>query len=806
MEQKKKNRPKGLAQVGLVLLVMGLIAGLYYGIPALGRSSLARRIETDPVNGAPYVVELGAEGVAIMKKKLRHSDFYERLKGLILLEGILADEKLYREKKMDFRGKMLSFRKYLLTDQGVDIYFAARDSLVFPNEEVRGKALAVLLALSAKPEAARLMDQAERTRIAVMSGYAEPDAGVGEMSMNLESALESDNAVTVYQGVVCASLYGERELLPGIRKALSSEHAPVREYAARALALFGKMTDEASVIELLETERNPGVRFFAFRALGALGSSESAEYIADAIDDISMDNFQSAVVSFLSITGADCCPEEDKLDKVSSRSSVEAAVVRAWESLGNGCDARQCRRKAAWHPIEDVRRLGIRYMGLSGDRIFIPTLVVSLSDNSAVVRVSALRALGRLRATGRTEDILRVLEEDANLSVRLAAAGALSNIAGREFGYRRWALRAVKNPGWRTLVEVSVSAWKRWCAEMKNASYRSLLQSSLEGSQRSAETVAELESLKNSGTVEFLLNYISQEKTSLRIERSFLRRLLLAHESSEEAVRLSANYLLRETVSGKAFMSTGEIVEKEDGFEFSEKPWGEVINVLSGLWEAFFKGHLRSEADRSARSVLSDGDVIARLRDLGVLGYFTGIMNEVDSEDARFRKLAALAVGRMADVSAYPRLLALADEERDPEASAAMYEAALNAGGETAAGELARLAVTGPEKDLPLLLPVLRGAHPLKVLESIAPFAENADYHVRDRLAAVLGKLGIVDAVPLLAERLLDPEAPVRASSIDSLLKITGEGYGYREGLSREEVERIVGYFKAWHKRKTENR
>jgi hypothetical protein len=72
------------------------------------------------------------------------------------------------------------------------------------------------------------------------------------------------------------------------------------------------------------------------------------------------------------------------------------------------------------------------------------------------------------------------------------------------------------------------------------------------------------------------------------------------------------------------------------------------------------------------------------------------------------------------------------------------------------------------------------------------------DTFVRRAAARSLGELNAWSAVPVLIRTLEDREIFVATTASEALKTITGQEFGYREGMSRSEIRRVVSKAKAW--------
>lgn len=191
---------------------------------------------------------------------------------------------------------------------------------------------------------------------------------------------------------------------------------------ARSATLAGALRIEAAVptlVALLSASERP-VRNAAARALGRIGGARSAAGLLRAVR-------HGARGPTIVIQLARAAPDLF-LEAALNEAEIGAAAVAVAAAAGLR------RRSAAVRPLVNLmlhsalaseRAAGCRALGWIGDRNSAPAIAAALEDPSWRVRLSAAKALRRLRLTGYRREVTRLLD-DPQQRVRLAARTALA--------------------------------------------------------------------------------------------------------------------------------------------------------------------------------------------------------------------------------------------------------------------------------------------------------------------------------------------------------------------------------------------
>jgi hypothetical protein len=271
--------------------------------------------------------------------------------------------------------------------------------------------------------------------------------------------------------------------------------------------------------------------------------------------------------------------------------------------------------------------------------------------------------------------------------------------------------------------------------------------------------------------------------------------------------RLAASVVITNALGRKEF-SIGTLRLQGGKLDCREKTRAKADRARDALWQYVIDNELAAKTPlckTPIAGIVSERGTARLLRAAGVYEELDGLRIDIAEEDARLRLAAVGVLSGICSSNDLERLAALLKTEKDFKVQRACADAMMKIGKDTAAEDLAVLAVTGPEELLRALMPSLRRAGGV-VLGYIKGFAHDRDYHVRDRLCAVLGALGSMEAVPLLTDLLYDPEPPVRASAIKALKALTGEDFGYKLDTPRPQVEIIAKRFKELYREWKEKR
>ena len=170
-----------------------------------------------------------------------------------------------------------------------------------------------------------------------------------------------------------------------------------RGRAAELLGVIGSPDAQRALERLVLNDRRPEVRVVASRALGLVGTATAASTLLRSLDQ-PMPVSTGIIVAALLEVGPESIPALRAALHSRSTNSVTQRVVAA-EALGL-LEATQ-----AW-----------------------PDLVALISDTNLEVRVSAVRALGRLGVPDAADAVSRCLQPDEPLAVRAVAARSLGRI------------------------------------------------------------------------------------------------------------------------------------------------------------------------------------------------------------------------------------------------------------------------------------------------------------------------------------------------------------------------------------------
>jgi HEAT repeat protein len=795
------NLTPGTKNIFIAFAVLAAAALIFYAAaPGFKTNALRAKIEKDPSRAGDAVLELGAEGISILKERLQNPEQARREQGLALLENIIAEPPLYAEKPLKFGNADMPFRDFLLTNKGAELVKALRECAVFPSKGVRERALGLMYSLSIRREGGRIFPEPERMRLFLIAGGQTTAASRG--ALELENAFLSGDQTNVYEAVLSAALTGDSSFISELRNASLTRNVPIRTAGVSAIGLCGGPADEEFVLGLAK-DGDEEVLTEALIALGRIGGSASAGFIAEKSSSFGAKPFRAAAESFILITGAPVMPPASS--SAEERAATEAAIGKFWNENNCSFEPRKGRLAALEHKSPKVALGAISAMGKSGDKSYSTHLIPLLRNADPAMRAAAAAALGELRSTGAVEDLINLLSDSDN-SAALAADSALAAITGKDFYF---STLASAGPGWEEIKGDSIRAWRRWYDAFRDKPYEDWLLETIESPASSVEALKTLSQSGTEKTVRRLLEFLSPSSTNERVERRFLQYLVNMTAHPDSSRHAAAARIISEAAARDDF-ALGEI-RLENGSAAITEPSKDIkYGNRAAIWNFWFDYELSppenraSAFKRSLNSVLVSRENAELIAALGLSGELDSAYASAIRADERIRVKAAGTLGALAGVKESAGILGLLCAEESPDVRSALAFAAVRSGKSISAEKLAELAVTGSEEVLAPASNALKTADETAVFKRLYEFASDPDYHVRDRLAVVLGKIGSFEGIPILADFLLDPELPVRSSAIESLDIITSERFGYSPGMDKESAERIAVHFKSLYRRHKE--
>ena len=198
----------------------------------------------------------------------------------------------------------------------------------------------------------------------------------------------------------------KEDRVSSVIKQLKDEDEGVRVRAAEAPGEIGYKRAFETFIKLLK-DKDKGVRWRAAEALGKIGDERAVEPLIEVLED---EDFSV------------CSAAAEALGRIGDRRAVQPLI----EALKDEDEV--VRDAAAWA------------LGEIGDKRAVEPLIKALKDEDKFVRASAAVALGEIGDKRAVEPLIEALKDEDESYVRMAAAWALEEITGEDFGtdYRKW--------------------------------------------------------------------------------------------------------------------------------------------------------------------------------------------------------------------------------------------------------------------------------------------------------------------------------------------------------------------------------
>lgn len=217
---------------------------------------------------------------------------------------------------------------------------------------------------------------------------------------------------------------GDPSLFPLLVKEAKNEDIRIRSFAIWAL---GEMRSRKAVPTLLEVLQNDS-GYPVITAIDALGKSGTPEQSPILMEYLKFDDTQTRYVAALAI-GEIGNPKSAKalfdMMRKEKDMEVQEALARSLGKLG-GADVINgflgiIRTSPSPH-LQRLAEIGLETAGL--EAVF--SLLELLKERDLKLKIAAARILGALKATGATNDLLKMLR-DPDKAVQLVAISALGN-------------------------------------------------------------------------------------------------------------------------------------------------------------------------------------------------------------------------------------------------------------------------------------------------------------------------------------------------------------------------------------------
>ncbi|MFA5058877.1 MAG: HEAT repeat domain-containing protein, partial [Opitutaceae bacterium] len=222
-----------------------------------------------------------------------------------------------------------------------------------------------------------------------------------------------------------------------IAEALRSPEPDLKQGAARAAALLGSPTlaEDAAVllVELAGRSEDRALQMEAVRALGTVRGNKAAEDRLTALLSVSDDAVLLAEVA-RSLGELRCAAAVPKLAELAASGAVSCRVEAVGALGGIHSPAAMEAVELAFRQNIVDRAAAARALGASGDRKHVPTLAEALRSAPGLdVRAACAEALGMLGGESARAPLVEALRQDSAL-VRESAVRSLGRVDARDAG------------------------------------------------------------------------------------------------------------------------------------------------------------------------------------------------------------------------------------------------------------------------------------------------------------------------------------------------------------------------------------
>ncbi|MBX7114675.1 MAG: HEAT repeat domain-containing protein [Myxococcaceae bacterium] len=220
----------------------------------------------------------------------------------------------------------------------------------------------------------------------------------------------------------------------GVSALLKGTPAPIIELEdeARAVACEAVLRSaDPSVVSLLERLMREGDRELSDLAARALGRTLSLEALAPLAEALDIDELSSAAARGLRVLGATFPSEVAAVLEVGLQKAVRPHALRAYATVWRDKAGKRI-REAAKHSDPRVRAAAVESAEFMGSVGLSELLSAALVDESAHVRRSAARALGKVPGAVAVPLLKRALD-DSEAAVQAAAAWSVALQGASEY-------------------------------------------------------------------------------------------------------------------------------------------------------------------------------------------------------------------------------------------------------------------------------------------------------------------------------------------------------------------------------------
>ena len=221
---------------------------------------------------------------------------------------------------------------------------------------------------------------------------------------------------------------GDASAVEVLSQQLQQRREEVRQAAVHALGQIGDLKAVPTLLSALKGDKKKRVRAEAATALGLLRAKEAVIPLIQALDPTKEGKrwVRRNAAEALGLIG-DLQAKEPLMDALNDKESVvRVAAMFGLYRLGNTASLTLLERRAVDKDAEEeVRQWAVRELGFIGASQSVSVLAEAMKDTSALVRLTAAEALGRIPGAESLDTLIAgLLEQD--VKVRNAVVGSLA--------------------------------------------------------------------------------------------------------------------------------------------------------------------------------------------------------------------------------------------------------------------------------------------------------------------------------------------------------------------------------------------
>lgn len=301
------------------------------------------------------------------------------------------------------------------------------------NPEIRSLAISALKYLKIKEAVPYLLEALKDKDPSVRSAALENLDVVAhkEVIAKISNFLKDDDLNVRKSAINALGDFANKETIPDLINVLNDKEPEIQTAAAYSL---GKLKSKEAVTHLIAklTDKNDSVRNAVIRALGEIQDKTAIPQLLIAFMDKNHEIHNSAITALAKITIPDTKPIFlPAFIATIEENPYSVFILQDLIEIGNQ-DIINILTKAFTNDSEHVRNIVINCIGGLKIKEGLPLLLTALKDKSPSIRMSAVRALGKLGDKETTIPLISQLLQDSDSNVCNETICTLGELGDKE--------------------------------------------------------------------------------------------------------------------------------------------------------------------------------------------------------------------------------------------------------------------------------------------------------------------------------------------------------------------------------------